>query len=99
MSESMRHHNSVNVSLDVVWQGSSGKHDARMSEISMDGCYIDSQVQGRVLGDKVDFKVHLPSGPWVPLHGELITEDYPIGFGLRFTDLTEEARNLLAAVV
>jgi CheY-like chemotaxis protein len=92
-------HNPVSVSLDVVWPGSSGKHDARMSEVSMDGCYIDSKVQGRALGELVDFKVHLPSGPWVSLTGKLINEDYPMGFGLQFKDLTEADRRLLAQVV
>lgn len=99
MSETMRHHNPVNVSLDVVWPGSSGKHDARMSEVSMDGCYIDSKVQGRSLGETVDFKVHLPSGPWVSLTGKLINEDYPMGFGVQFKNLTEADRRLLAQVV
>lgn len=89
----------VTVSLDVVWQGRSGKQGARMSEISMDDCFIDSRVQGRSLGDIVEFKVHLPSGPWVALQGELVNEDYPIGFGLRFTDLTDADKILLAAVV
>ena len=95
----MIQHNPVSVSLDVVWPGSSGKHDARMSEVSMDGCYIDSKVQGRALGETVDFKVHLPSGPWVSLTGKLINEDYPMGFGLQFEDLTEADRRLLAQVV
>jgi CheY-like chemotaxis protein len=95
----MMHHNPVNVSLDVVWPGASGKHDARMSEVSMDGCYIDSKVQGRALGETVDFKVHLPTGPWVSLTGKLINEDYPMGFGLQFKNLTEADRRLLAEVV
>src|SRR5712691_2580299 len=99
MSELQKQNNPVTVSLDVVWQGSSVKHDARMSEISMEGCFIDSKVQGRALGDTVDFKVHLPGGPWVSLQGELINQDYPIGFGLRFMHLTEADRRLLAAVV
>ena len=89
----------VNVSLEVVWQGSTGKQDARMSEISMEGCFIDSKVQGRSLGDKVEFKVHLPSGPWVSLQGELVSEDYPIGFGLRFSNLSDEHKRLLGEVV
>jgi len=89
----------VTVSFDVVWQGSSGKQDARMSEISMDGCFIDSRVQGRALGDRVEFKVHLPDGPWVSLQGELISEEYPIGFGLRFSGLTDADKALLAQVV
>lgn len=92
-------HDPVTVSLDVVWQGSAGKHDARMSEISMEGCFIDSITQGRTLGETVDFKVHLPDGPWVPLQGELINQEYPIGFGLRFTRLTDSDRKLLAQVV
>jgi CheY-like chemotaxis protein len=70
-----------------------------MSEISGDGCFIDSRVQGRALGDIVEFKVHLPSGPWVSLQGELVSEDYPIGFGLRFTGLSDGDRRLLAQVV
>ena len=84
MPDSPGQHEPVIVSLDVVWQGSSGKQDARMSEISMQGCFIDCRVQGRALGDTVEFKVHLPGGPWVSLQGELVNEDYPMGFGLRF---------------
>lgn len=92
-------HDPVTVSFDVVWQGSSSKHDARMSEISMQGCYIDTKVQGRNLGETIGFKVHLPGGPWVSLEGELINQEYPIGFGLRFLNLEEEERKLLAQVV
>jgi CheY-like chemotaxis protein len=99
MSGLERQNSPVTVSLDVVWQGSSGKQDARMSEISMDGCFIDSRVQGRGLGDIVEFKVHLPGGPWVSLQGELVNEDYPIGFGLRFTRLTAADQSLLAEIV
>jgi CheY-like chemotaxis protein len=99
MPDSPGQEDNVTVSLDVVWQGSSGKIDARMSEISMHGCFIDSRVQGRALGDVVDFKVHMPGGPWVALQGELVTEDYPMGFGLRFTGLTDGDKRLLAEVV
>jgi len=92
-------HDPVTVSFDVVWQGSSGKQDARMSEISMEGCFIDSITQGRTLGELVEFKVHLPTGPWISLQGELVNEDYPIGFGLRFSELGEDEKRLLAEVV
>jgi len=95
----LKSHTPVTVSLDVVWQGSSGKQDARMSEISMEGCFIDSRVQGRALGDIVEFKAHLQSGPWVSLRGELVNEDYPMGFGLRFKELTNSDKRLLAQVV
>jgi CheY-like chemotaxis protein len=99
MSDLPGEHDPVTVSLDVVWQTSTGKQDARMSEISMDGCFIDSRAQGRALGDIVEFKVHLPSGPWVSLQGELVNCFYPIGFNLRFRGLTDGDKRLLAQVV
>jgi CheY-like chemotaxis protein len=99
LAEMLIQPDTVTVSFDVVWQGSAGKQDARMSEISMDGCFIDSITRGRTLGDLVEFKVHLPSGPWVSLQGELVNEDYPIGFGLRFERLTDDDKRLLAQVV
>lgn len=89
----------VTVSLDVVWLGTSALHDARMSEISMEGCFIDCRAHGRVLGDVVGFKVRLPSGPWVSLQGDLVHEDYPMGFGLRFKGLGEGDMRFLAQVV
>jgi len=99
MTEVVSEKQTVTVSLDVVWQGSSGKHDARMSEISMEGCFIDCCLQGMTLGESVGFKVRLPAGPWVSLQGELTQQEYPIGFGLRFTGLSVEDRKLLASVV
>jgi CheY-like chemotaxis protein len=99
MPDSPGQQQAVTVSLDVVLQVPSGKKDARMSEISMDGCFIDSTAQGKALGDIVEFKVHLPSGPWVSLQGELDNEDYPMGFGLRFRGLTDGDKRLLAQVV
>jgi two-component system cell cycle response regulator DivK len=99
LPESSVQHEPVVVSLDVVWAGSASKHDARMSEISMTGCFIDSRVQGRTIGETVDFKVHLPGGPWVSLQGKLVQEDYPMGFELRFVKLTEADTQLLAQVV
>jgi CheY-like chemotaxis protein len=67
--------------------------------MSLEGCFIDSRVQGRALGDLVEFKVHLPDGPWVSLRGELVHEDYPMGFELRFRGLTPGDKRLLAQVV
>jgi len=98
MSHLPKQDDPVTVSLDAVWQGSTGKYDARISEISMNGCFI-SLGQGRALGDMVEFKVRLPSGLWVPLQGELINGDYPLGFGLRFGALTDGDKRLLAQVV
>ena len=98
MSDSLKQNEQVNVSLDVVWQGGAGKFDARMGEISMDGCFIDSMGQ-EVLGEIISFNVRLPSGIWITLEGEVIYQEYPIGFEVRFTNLTPENRRLITEAV
>jgi two-component system chemotaxis response regulator CheY len=97
-NDSMKPIEHVNVSLDVVWHGSAGKYDARMGEISLKGCFIDSMGQ-EVLGETISFKVRLPSGIWVTLLGEVVYQEYPIGFEVRFTNLTQENQKLITQVV
>ena len=46
----------INISLDVVWQGGAGKYDSRMSEISLESCFIDSMGQ-ETLGETITFNV------------------------------------------
>jgi hypothetical protein len=77
VTESLKQNEQVYVSLDVVWHGSAGKFDARMGELSMDGCFIDSMGQ-EILGETVNFKVHLPEGPWITLQGEVVYQEYPV---------------------
>lgn len=98
MSEGLQQNEQVNVSLDVVWQCGAGKYDARMGEISLDGCFIDSMGQ-ETLGEAISFNARLPSGIWVSLKGDVVYQEYPIGFEVRFTDLTPENRKLVEQVV
>lgn len=88
----------VNVSLSVVWHGAAGKFDARMSEISLDGCFIDSMGQEE-MGETIDFNVMLPSGIWVSLKGEVIYQEYPVGFEVRFTERRSETMLLITRLV
>ncbi len=98
MNDFLNQNEQVNVSLDVVWQGGAGKYDARMGEISLDGCFIDSMGQ-EILGETINFKARLPSGIWVNLEGEVVQQEYPIGFEVRFTGLTAENRKLVLEVI
>ena len=98
MNDFLNQNEQVNVSLDVVWQGGAGKYDARISEISLDGCFIDSMGQ-EVLGETINFKVRLPSGIWVNLEGKVVQQEYPIGFEVRFSGLNTETRKLVLEVV
>ena len=88
----------VFVSLDVVWHGGAGKFDARVGQISMEGCFIGSMGQ-EVLGETIHLNVRLPSGIWVTLIGKVSFQEYPIGFEVRFTNLTQQNERLLMEVV
>lgn len=98
MNEDLKRDEQVNVSLEVVWHGEAGKYDARLSEISLERCFIDSMGQ-EILGETINFKVRLPSGIWVSLQGKVVYREYPIGFEAEFTNLTEENRRLLIEVI
>ncbi|MBD0326701.1 MAG: PilZ domain-containing protein, partial [Pyrinomonadaceae bacterium] len=41
MGEERREEERVPVSLEVAWEGGSGRHQARVSDISLGGCYLD----------------------------------------------------------
>jgi len=51
------------------------------------------------LGETISFNARLRSGIWASLEGEVAYQEYPIGFEVRFTDLTPENRKLVAQVV
>ena len=84
--------------LDVRWQSLSGKHSARISDLSLSGCYIETMGQVSV-GELMRFEVRLPTGRWMPLVGEVVYHLPSLGFGLSFRDLTENQRNLIAALL
>jgi CheY-like chemotaxis protein len=98
MWDTPRQHERIAVSLEVVLESASGKRDARISDIGMGGCYIDS-ISHVSIGEKMFFQVHLPTGHWVRLHGEVVYSFADSGFGLRFSDLPQEERILLEQVI
>ncbi len=94
MSDERRDEERIPLSLEVRWEGVS--RSARLSDISVDGCYIDTIAANVVIGEVISFEVRLPDGEWLPLRGE-VTHTMPgVGFGLCFTFLTDEEQRLIA---
>jgi PilZ domain len=82
------------VSLEAWWEGLSGRYTARVSDLSMGGCYVESP--GHVqLGELVVFAIMRPDGRWLPLRGRVITSEPEIGFSVSFTYLTDEEQQEL----
>ena len=98
MSDERRRDERVGMPLEVRWEGLSGAHVARISDISVSGCYIETL--GQVAeGEDVRFEVMTPTGRWLKLRGD-VAHYYPnIGFGVRFKNLSEAERDVLASIV
>lgn len=86
------------VSLDAVWDGKSGNYTARITDLSDGGCYIDS-LGDVVMGEPVNLKLKLPNGEWLELTGEVAHHTPPVGFGVRFLDLSEDQLSTLRAFI
>jgi hypothetical protein len=86
------------VCLDALWDGKSGNYSARVTDLSERGCYVDTLGEATV-GEILRFKLQLPTGDWLDLIGEVAHETPPLGFGMRFIDLTDEQRETLCSLI
>ena len=98
MGEERRGQQRVALSLDVRWQSLSGKHAARISDMSMGGCYFESLGQVTV-GELIRFEVQLPSGRWLPLVGTVVYHLPTMGFGVQFRNLTETQKQVVESLL
>lgn len=98
MRENRRSEERISINLPVRWDGMSGTHEARLEDISLGGCFVNTT--GRVeLNEVVSLEIRLPSGEWLPLRGEVTSYQPGIGFGLVFSFLTEEEEEALKDLV
>ena len=96
--EERRRSERVSLLLEVYVEGLSGQYTARISDISLGGCYIES-IMPVAIGERVQFKLQLLTGRWMLLRGEVINYQPSVGFGVRFVDLTMMERNVLKNVL
>lgn len=86
------------VCLDAVWEGKSGNYQARVTDLSEGGCYVDTMGEAQV-GEVLSFKLQLPNGEWLELSGEVAHQRPPLGFGLRFVTLSDEQSEKLHSLL
>ncbi len=97
MSE-RRSEDRLDVCLDAAWDGKSGNYEARVTDLSEGGCYVDTLGEANV-GEILSFKIQMPSGEWLALTGEVAHETPPMGFGLRFVYLGDEQLEKLRSLI
>jgi Tfp pilus assembly protein PilZ len=98
MTEDRRSDERISVNLPAKWDGLAGNYEARIEDLSLGGCFVNTP--GRVaVGEVVSLDIKLPSGEWLQLRGEVAALRPGIGFGLLFTFLTYDEEQALRELV
>jgi hypothetical protein len=98
MEEERREEERVTVSLEVKWEGGSGNHTARISDISLGGCYLDT-LGTAAPGEIISLTIKLPDGSLLKLRGEVAYQLHNLGFSVCFTFLTDEEQYRLTQLI
>ena len=85
-----RQHERVTIFTEIVLNAASGMRGARISDLSVGGCFVDTIVTARV-GENVSLKMTLPPDNVVEAAGTVAYVFDGTGFGVSFTDLSETA--------
>jgi len=80
------------VFLECTWT-----RDSRISDISATGCYVDTRLMPD-LGEELEFFVTLDEQP-ITVRGTVATVHPGIGFGFKFGELSDQARERIRALL
>ncbi|HZH91903.1 MAG TPA: PilZ domain-containing protein [Pyrinomonadaceae bacterium] len=98
MENERREDKRARVSIEAWWEGQSGRQEARVSDLSMGGCFIDTLSRAEI-GELIVFAIKQPDGRWLQLRGQVASVDAHVGFSIAFTYLTEDEQHALAPLV
>jgi len=88
----------LSLNLPARYDGLSGAHEARVEDISLGGCFINTHGQISI-GEIISVGIKMPSGEWLQLRGEVTSHQPGIGFGMIFSFLTDDEESQLRQLV
>lgn len=98
VTDERRREERASVLVEVLWEGKTGHYDARTSDLSMGGCFVDTP--GRVMaGERFTFKLRMPGEDWIEVEGTVTYAYTNVGFGVQFTNISEVNRKKLEKLV
>jgi hypothetical protein len=86
------------VLLEARWESLSKKHEARVDDVSLSGCFVNTYAPVAV-GEPVELKIRRRSGQWIALRGHVATFQLGVGFGIAFSQLSEESQKALRELI
>lgn len=93
-----RVHQRFDVSFDVRLKLDAEIRQARISNISLGGCYIETELNVK-LRSVLEIEMLLMSGYWLPLSGTVMYYNPQGGIGLRFEFRSETEQNLIERLI
>ena len=94
MSRERRRNKRQNILLEARWESLSKRHEARIDDVSLSGCFVNTYGPVEV-GEPVALSILRRSGEWLSLRGYVATYQHGVGFGMAFTDLSEADQKAL----
>lgn len=88
----------VSTNLPARWDGISGTHEARIEDLGLGGCFVNTTRRADV-GEVVGVEIRLPSGESLKLRGEVCSFQTGIAFGVLFSFLTDDEEQALREIV
>jgi PilZ domain-containing protein len=98
MTQNRRTNERKSLNLDARWDSLSGQHEARISDIGLGGCFVNTVTRVE-LGEVIGIEMRRPSGEWLRLQGAVSSCHEGVGFGLEFTALTKDQKSALQGLI
>jgi Tfp pilus assembly protein PilZ len=93
-----RKHERSTFLTEILLESSSGRREARISDVSEGGCFVDTIVTVRA-GEEVSLSGTLNSGEQLKVKGKVAYVLDGFGFGIEFTDITEESQQAITKIL
>lgn len=97
MSDDKRQFERKELTVQASFQFSSGRYEARISEIGLGGCYVDS-IASVVEGEPISLTI-TSGGNSQEFDGEVAYLLPGFGFGVRFVNVTEGQTGFLRSII
>ena len=84
--------------VEIVLESSSGRRDARISDISSGGCYVDTIVVAQE-GEDVSFELKDVAHQNLTFTGTVAYVLDGMGFGIKFTNISEQHQAVIDRII
>jgi len=98
MPQERRRNERQKVVLEATWESLSKRHHARVDDVSLSGCFVNTYGQVAV-GEAIELNILRRSGEWLTLTGVVAMYHQGVGFGLAFTDLNYAKKRALEDLI